>query len=176
MEDYRAIKGSVSKLYDAQQEKKNFDKYYETLRKKEQLSICNFMFTNLPKGQESFEIELDEGITHYTNHTRVRVTKIRRNKILWNVVKLKKKLDKKLYKQVVTKEYTINDMNGLVEYLKSCGVNPKKFKQFIDVDETLNEAELDRLYDTGKITKEQLDGCYVSELSEPYIRLTELKR
>lgn len=176
MKNYKEIKGSVTRLYDAQQEKKDFDLYYETLRKKEQLSICNFMFTNLPKGQDSFELELDEGITHYTNHTKVRVTKIRRNKILWNLVQLKKKLDKKLYKQIVTKEYTINDMNGLIEYLKSCGVNPNEFKKYIDVDETLNEAELDRLYDTGKITKGQLEGCYVSELSEPYIRLTELKR
>ena len=55
------IKDSVRKLYDAQQEKKQFDKYYEEVRKKEQLSISNFMFTNLPKDQNSFEIELDEG-------------------------------------------------------------------------------------------------------------------
>ena len=43
------IKDSVRKLYDAQQEKKQFDKYYEEVRKKEQLAISNFMFTNLPK-------------------------------------------------------------------------------------------------------------------------------
>ena len=64
------IKDSVRKLYDAQQEKKQFDKYYEEVRKKEQLAISNFMFTSLQKGQNSFEIELDEGEGYYTNHEK----------------------------------------------------------------------------------------------------------
>ena len=74
------IKDSVRKLYDAQQEKKQFDKYYDEVRKKEQLSISNFMFTSLPKGQNSFEIELDEGAGYYTNHVKLNVTRVRTKK------------------------------------------------------------------------------------------------
>lgn len=170
------IKDSVRKLYDAQQEKKQFDKYYEEVRKKEQLAISNFMFTSLPKGQETFEIELDEGANYYTNHTKVRVTRIRQRKITWFLDKLKKKLDKETYNKVVDKTYTINDMQGLIKYLKSCGVDPKKFKKFIDVDETLNEAKLNTYYETGALKKEDIEGCYDVKMGEPYIRLTELKR
>ena len=36
------IKDNVRRLYDAQQEKKQFDKYYDEVRKKEQLAISNF--------------------------------------------------------------------------------------------------------------------------------------
>lgn len=170
------IKDSVRKLYDAQQEKKQFDKYYEEVRKKEQLSISNFMFTNLPKGKNSFEIELDEGVGYYTNHMKLNVTRIRTKKVTWLLDKLKQKLGKDIYKDVVDKTYTINDIQGLIKYLKSCGVDPKKFKKFIDVDETLNETKLNTYYETGALKKSDIEGCYDVKMGEPYIRLTELKR
>lgn len=170
------VKDSVRRLYDAQQEKKQFDRYYEEVRKKEQLSISNFMFTNFPKDQNSFEIELDEGVGYYTNHVRLNVTRIRTKKITWLLDKLKQKLGKETYNDVVDKTYTINDMQGLVRYLKSCGVDPKKFKKFIDVDETLNETKLNTYYETGALKKSDIEGCYDVKMGEPYIRLTELKR
>ena len=170
------IKDSVRKLYDAQQEKKQFDKYYEEVRKKEQLSISNFMFTNLPKDQNSFEIELDEGVGYYTNHMKLNVTRIRTKRVTWLLDKLKQKLGKDTYKDVVDKTYTINDIQGLIKYLKSCGVDPRKFKKFIDVDETLNETKLKTYYETGALKKSDIEGCYDVKVGEPYIRLTELKR
>lgn len=170
------IKDSVRKLYDAQQEKKQFDKYYDEVRKKEQLSISNFMFTNLPKDQNSFEIELDEGVGYYTNHMKLNVTRIRTKKVTWLLDKLKQRLGKDIYKDVVDKTYTINDMYGLIKYLKKCGVDPRKFKKFIDVDETLNETKLDTYYETGALKKSDIEGCYDVKMGEPYIRLTELKR
>lgn len=170
------IKDSVRKLYDAQQEKKQFDKYYEEVRKKEQLSISNFMFTNLPKGKNSFEIELDEGVGYYTNHMKLNVTRIRTKRVTWLLDKLKQKLGKDTYKDVVDKTYTINDIQGLIKYLKSCGVDAKKFKKFIDVNETLNETKLNTYYETGALKKSDIEGCYDVKVGEPYIRLTELKR
>lgn len=170
------IKDSVRKLYDAQQEKKQFDKYYDEVRKKEQLSISNFMFTNLPKDQNSFEIELDEGVGYYTNHMKLNVTRIRTKRVTWLLDKLKQKLGKDTYKDVVDKTYTINDIQGLIKYLKSCGVDPRKFKKFIDVDETLNETKLNTYYETGALKKSDIEGCYDVKVEEPYIRLTELKR
>lgn len=170
------IKDSVRKLYDAQQEKKQFDKYYDEVRKKEQLSISNFMFTNLPKDQNSFEIELDEGVGYYTNHMKLNVTRIRTKRVTWLLDKLKQKLGKDTYKDVVDKTYTVNDIQGLIKYLKSCGVDAKKFKKFIDVDETLNETKLNTYYETGALKKSDIEGCYDVKMGEPCIRLTELKR
>lgn len=170
------IKDSVRKLYDAQQEKKQFDNYYEEVRKKEQLSISNFIFTNLPKDQNSFEIELDEGVGYYTNHIKLNVTRIRAKRVTWLLDKLKQKLGKDIYKDVVDKTYTINDIQGLIKYLKSCGVDAKRFKKFIDVDETLNETKLNTYCETGALKKSDIEGCYDVKMGEPYIRLTELKR
>lgn len=170
------IKDSVRKLYDAQQEKKQFDKYYEEVRKKEQLSISNFMFTNLPKDKNSFEIELDEGVGYYTNHMKLNVTRVRTKKVTWLLDKLKQKVGKDIYSEVVNKTYTVNDMQGLIRYLKTCGVDPKKFKRFIDVTEELDETKLDTYYETGALKKSDIEGCYDVKMEEPYIRLTELKR
>ena len=95
------IKDSVRKLYDAQQEKRQFDKYYEEVRKKEQIAISNFMFTSLPKGQNSFEIELDEGAGYYTNHVKLNVTRVRTKKVTWLLDMLKHKVVKDIYSVVV---------------------------------------------------------------------------
>lgn len=170
------IKDSVRKLYDAQQEKKQFDKYYEEVRKKEQLAISNFMFTSLPKGQNSFEIELDEGKGYYTNHVKLNVTRVRTKKVTWLLDKLKQKVGKDIYSEVVNKTYTVNDMQGLIRYLKTCGVDPKKFKRFIDVTEELDETKLDTYYETGALKTKDIEGCYAVKMGEPYIRITELKR
>lgn len=170
------IKDSVRKLYDAQQEKKQFDKYYEEVRKKEQLAISNFMFTSLPKGQNSFEIELDEGAGYYTNHVKLNVTRVRTKKVTWLLDKLKQKVGKDIYSEVVNKTYTVNDMQGLIRYLKTCGVEPKKFKRFIDVTEEIDETKLDTYYETGALKTKDIEGCYTVKMGEPYIRITELKR
>ena len=170
------IKGSVQRLYDAQKERKKFDDYYNAVRKKEQVAISNFMFTSLPSDENSFEIVLDEGETYYTSHVRLNVTRIRTKKVTWLLDKLKQKLGKETYNDVVDKTYIINDMQGLVRYLKSCGVDAKKFKKFIDVDETLNETKLNTYYETGALKTKDIEGCYTVKMGEPYIRLTELKR
>ena len=170
------IKDSVRKLYEAQKRKKKVDEYYNEVRKKEQLAISNYIFSMLQKGENSFDITLDDGEDYYANHVKLKVTRVRKKSITWDIDKLKKKLDKKVIKKIITKKYTINDMSGLVEYLKECGVNPKKFKKFLTVDEELNEVELNRLYDLGEIDKEQVNGCYKMEMSEPYIKLTEQKQ
>ena len=169
------IKDSVRRLYELGQEKKMFDEYYNEVRKKEQLMVSNFMFSNLPKDENSFEITLDEGISFYTKPTKVIVTRVRTKKVFWFAEKLKEKLDKKTYNEIVDKTYTINDMEGLVKYLKSCGVDAKKFKKFIEVSEEVDETKLNNLYDRGEIKKKQIEDCYEVKLGEPYIRITEQK-
>jgi hypothetical protein len=59
-------------------------------------------------------------------------------------------------------------MNGLITYLKDCGISPKVFKSFISVRKTVNTKELDRLEELGKITAEQIKGCYTVKSQSPY--------
>lgn len=57
-------------------------------------------------------------------------------------------------KLVIDKSYTITDINRLIIYLKSCDVDPKAFKSFINVTKTVDEKKLDKLADLGLIRKE----------------------
>lgn len=175
MKAVEQIKESVQKLYKAQQDKKKFDKYYEDVRKKEQLCISNWMFSNLKNGENSFTVKLDNGMDFYSNPVTVTVTKVRRKKITWDLEALRKKLSKEKFTTVVNKEYTVVDMPGLVKYLKTCGVDAKKFKKFINVSETLDETKLDTMYETGKLKQEEVRGCYTVGMSELYFRITEEK-
>ena len=96
------------------------------------------------------------------------VTRIQSSRVEFNPDKLEKALGKELARDVVQKHYEIIDMNGLVTYLRECGISPKVFKSFISVRKTVNTKELDRLEELGKITAEQIKGCYTIKSQNPY--------
>lgn len=100
----------------------------------------------------------------------ITVTRVQNTKIHWDLKKLKENISRKVFNQVVTKSYTIIDFNGLVEYLKSCGVDPRVFKKYISVDCKVNESEIDRLSEIGEISQSDIDGCYKISKSNPYFK------
>lgn len=106
---------------------------------------------------------------------QIKVSKVERTSIKWDVDKLRKRFPKHIFKQMVKKEYRIVGMPQLVEYLKSCGVDPNVFKQFIVADETVDQDAIDRLGDLGVITSKQISGCYVVECAKPYYTVKVVK-
>lgn len=169
------LKNSVKNLYEANETFKKAESYLKEVKRKENVVISNYIYTNLPKDSSSFEIKLDNGLEYYTKHVNLRVTRVRTKKFLWDTKKLKKNLGNKLYRKVVDRTYSINDYEGLVNYLKECGVNPKKFLSFINIDESVNNNKVNELSEIGEITKKQIEGCYTLDISEPYIKLTKLE-
>lgn len=96
------------------------------------------------------------------------VSRVQSTKLEFDLAKLEKALGKELSKEVIIKRYEIVDMDGLIAYLKECGVDPKIFKSFLHVSRNLNTPELDRLADIGKITQDQIEGCYTVKKQKPY--------
>lgn len=96
------------------------------------------------------------------------VNRIQKSSVIFDADKLEKTLDNELSKRVILKHYEIIDMTGLIAYLKSCGVDPKVFKSFLSVSKSVDVAELDRLEELGKITTEQVQGCYTVKRQKPY--------
>lgn len=168
------IKDSVRILFEARKKLNSVKKYVDEISRKESLYIKNFMFSNLR--DKVFEITLDEGESYYQSPQKVRVQQVVRSKVIWKLEKLKERLTKEQINSIVDKEYTIVDIKGLSEYLKSCGVSAKEFKKYINVSEQLSESKLEIAYETGEIKKKQLEGCYeVENVGEPFIKITELK-
>lgn len=102
----------------------------------------------------------------------VTVVRVQNVKVIWNIDKLKKQLGRKLFCKVVQKQYQIIDMHGLIEYLKSCGVDPNKFKSYINVSVSVDESEIDRLSEVGEVTKSDIEGCYRLDKAKPYFKYT----
>lgn len=122
--------------------------------------------------ETSFNFEENRG-RFKSNPTRLLVTNVVQKKITWDIPKLKKKLSKEILNKIIDKTYTINDFEGLVKYLKKCGVDPKVFKSFIDVEENVINDKVDLLSDTGELDFEDVSGCYSIKTNVGYIRITE---
>lgn len=114
---------------------------------------------------DKLEIECDDNFADAKSFV---VTKVQSSKVEFNPDKLEKALGKELSRDVIQKHYEIVDMIGLITYLKECGINPKFFKSFISIRKTVNTKELDRLEELGKITAEQIKGCYTVKSQNPY--------
>lgn len=99
------------------------------------------------------------------------VTRVEKVSIEWFAEKLERKLPKPVAKKVIRKQYRIRDMRGLTAYLKSCGVDPKVFKTFIDVERTVDQKAVDQLGEVGEISVNQIAGCYVVKCLKPYFTL-----
>lgn len=139
--------------------------------------------------KDDFESEM-EGLFHgfehntisITNHNlaagtpnTLKVTKVEKTLIHWDIDKLRKRLPKNIFKQVVRKEYKVVGMDQLVKYLKSCGVDPAVFKQYIIVEESVDQDKVDEAGELGFITAQQISGCYTVECQKPYFRVSLVK-
>lgn len=105
----------------------------------------------------------------------LKLTKVQRTSVKWNIDRLKQVFGKKISRQFIRKKYEIKNFDGLVEYLKTCGVNPKKFSTFLNVTEEVDENAIDNLYQLGKVKNEDLETCYSVNLHEPYFRITKIE-
>ena len=98
------------------------------------------------------------------------VNRIQKSSVEFDADKLEKALGK-LAQNVVLKRYEIIDMIGLIAYLKECGVDPKIFRSFLNVSKSVDTQELDRLEELGKITADQIKGCYTINCQNPYFTI-----
>ncbi len=103
------------------------------------------------------------------------VSQVKKTNVEFDVDKLEKALGKTIAKSVISRQYSVIDMQGLVAYLKECAVDPKIFKSFLNVTKVVDTKELDRLEELGKITLEQIKGCYTVKQYSPYFTIRAKK-
>lgn len=108
----------------------------------------------------------------YSDDEEISATKIQSTTITFDVDKVEKKIGKKHASEIISKEYTISDFEGLIKYLKSIGANPKKFKQFIEVNKTIDRKKLDNLEELGLLSLDDLAGTYEVKVNNPYYKVS----
>ncbi|MBR6604631.1 MAG: hypothetical protein IKK92_01965 [Prevotella sp.] len=131
-------------------------------------SLMEAFFKNeaLDKSVVFTELGVDEERKSYT------VTRIQKSSVEFDADKLEKQLPKAIVKDVIIKRYEIVDIDGLIAYLKECGVDPKIFKSFLHVSKSVDCTELDRLDELGKISRGQVKGCYTVKRQKPYFTVS----
>lgn len=100
------------------------------------------------------------------------VTRVQKLSVDFDPEKLEKVLTKDIAKNVILKKYEIVEIDGLIAYLKECGVDPKIFKSFLHISKSIDSVELDRLEEIGKISREQVEGCYTVKRQKPYFTVS----
>lgn len=166
--DTLAIRRDVMELSHIKKEFDETRKRYEARRKALITSIKNYMYCN--KGCNDsfmFRIKGEDG-----EKQLMKVSKVVPTSIVWEPDKIEEVISKDEAKQVINKTYVINDMDGLITYLKSCGVSPKRFKGFIDVQKSVDTEALEQLSALGKVSEQDLSGCYTLNTKNSYIRLS----
>lgn len=101
----------------------------------------------------------------------IMITRVAKTTIEWFTDKLRQHVTKEVFSQCVKKRYEIADMKGLTRYLKSCGVDPKIFKQFISVEEIIDSDAIDRASERGLLKTRDIRGCYLVHCSKPYYQI-----
>lgn len=101
-----------------------------------------------------------------------KATRIVTSKINFDVDGVEEMLGANLSKSVVEKSYSISDFKGLINYLRKCNVDPKEFKKYLNTTKTVNEKILNKLFETGVISLDDLKGCYTIEEKPPYYRVS----
>lgn len=116
--------------------------------------------------------DLDECDANYDGTPEgLNVKKIQRVRIKFDPDKLEKMLGRNMSKKVIKKNYSIINMDGLICYLKKCGVDPKVFKTYISVTKVVQQDALDQLEETGQIDIEQIEGSFTVSKDKPYFKI-----
>lgn len=183
MNHTQKIKESVKRLFDAREERRRVDRLCKKVEEETCKEISNYMFCN--KGEDgkplkSIDVLIDGGTGKEGNELALkplllRATKSKSRRIIFSVEGLKKVLSKDLQKEVIKKHYEITNMEGLKKYLKSCGVDPKIFKKFLCVKETIDNERLEQLYSFGEIKLRDLKGSYEVKESKESITVRKIK-
>lgn len=165
----RAYKKTILEFFESQKRFKQEQSRHEELKTR--------FYSDMEELFESEHIEktFSFDIPSFIEGT-LEVNRVQKSTVAFDAGKLEKVLDKELCKDVIQKRYEIIDMFGLIAYLKECGVDPKIFKSFLSVTKTVDVKELERLEELGKVSLEQLSGCYTIKSHKPYFTVGCKKR
>lgn len=156
-------------FFRKQQKLKELQKKFDDAKVSFEAEMEDFFRRNKIK---SFNFECDDETLGNDNLV---VKMIERTSIVWDAEKLEKRLPKSIAKKVIKKQYRINDMQGLITYLKSCNVDPVIFKKYIQVEKTVDQKAVDHLGNIGQISVRNISGCYIVKCQKPYFTLSVKK-
>ena len=170
---------------------KKSKKYFEDSVRKFLIdqAVLKTVKTNFDEVKEQFYKDMDEYfktqelggnnsvVFEYSalGDSALKVTKVQKISVDFEVDKLEKVLSKEIAKKVIAKKYEVANIEGLISYLKKCNVDPKVFKGFLNITKYVDTDALDKLEELGMVTMKQIEGCYSVKKPRPYYTVSEIK-
>ena len=164
----RKAKEEIIRLFEMREKFSVIKKTFEEESKALETSIKNFMYANGNVDNITLRYQEKDEVN---GPTVLKVLKVSPVKIKWLPEKLEKALGKERCSGLIDKTYIIEDMDGLIKYLKSCGVNPKKFKSFLRIDKKVNPDVLKQMDELGEISSDEVKGCYEATHVSSYLKI-----
>lgn len=158
----KKVQNEIIDLFDEKEKFKAYEKQYKAKTKELQNDIIKAF---IKSGKDVVEVP--------NVNRNIRVKLVTPRTINWDIDKLSESVSKDTLNKIVDKQYIISDMEGLKDYLKSCGVNPKKFMTFIDVIQSVNNNMIEDLSKKGVLDEDKLKDCCSVVESASYLKLTE---
>lgn len=157
----KGFRSAVVNLFKLNNSYKEFDAKYNEKKKHYTNEINKYFEQN----------KINKNASLIVGDSNLCVNKVQKASISFDAEKLEKALDKDISEDIIVKQYYINDFKSLVKYLKSCNVDPRKFKKFISVEKSVNTNELERLEALGVIELDEIKGCYEVKKHNPYFMI-----
>lgn len=172
------VEDAVVRYNELQQKKKSVDRKFNDAKKKF-YSIMDNAFDSGLFGEDVSSVEFSK-VYNYGEHDEktfsFKATRVIPTVIEWDIKKLKDKLRKKLSKGVLNKVVKRNrelvDLQGLVNYFKDLGGDPKVFWSFFETTEVVDQKILDQLEEVGDIEAEDVAGCFEVKVKSQSYRVT----
>lgn len=120
------------------------------------------------KGKSSF-------VFQDSSRGKFSVSDVRPKKVVFDTEKMHKVLSKDVCEAVMTAKYHVDDWEGFMGYMRKLGADEALLMSFMQVEESVDQKALDSLVDSGKLTMENLEGCYEVKVSDGYIKVTEME-
>lgn len=107
------------------------------------------------------------------NVSHIVLSKIQPTAVIFDVDKIKALLNKEERKLVIKRTITVNNWQGMFDYLKEQGIDFKEFSKFITITESIDEKQLQKLVDLGTIDEEEVKPHIKVKMKKPYYKVTE---
>lgn len=165
------VKGYIVELFEAKEEFKSTESEYKNKIEKLTVAIKNFMFTN---GVNYVTFKAFSG--RYAKEPKnIECKMITPVSVEFIPEKLEEKLGKEAAEEFVSKEVVIENWNEFMEYMKELGANPKRVKKLISVRKIVNKKAIENAGTLGKISVEELKGCYKTTKKSSYLKISEVE-
>lgn len=103
------------------------------------------------------------------------VTKSQSIKLVFDIPKLKLKLNKEQISKCIKTTYEVTDTYGLMVFLKNKGIAFSDVKKFFAINQEVDQKVINELSEIGDIKMEDISDCYEVITSNPYFKVNAIE-